>query len=164
MHALGIIPSIQPTHATSDMKYAEERLGPQRTRDEASRMRSLWPLGPVLGSDFPVEPPDPFQGVYAAVARRSPHTGNGADGNSTAPWHPEEALLLHQAIDGFSKAPAYAAFLDGKAGAIREGAFADWLVLDRPTSAYDLESYRAMKVKETWVGGRRVYARDGDGS
>ncbi|KAJ4408205.1 hypothetical protein N0V85_004276, partial [Neurospora sp. IMI 360204] len=62
---LGIIPSIQPTHATSDMAYAESRLGPERTRTEAYRMRSLihdLNVQPVLGSDFPVEPPNPFEG------------------------------------------------------------------------------------------------------
>ncbi len=161
MDILGIIPSIQPTHATSDMKYAETRLGPSRTREEAYRMRSLWNLQPVLGSDFPVEPPDPFQGIYAAVTRRSPHTGKGVNGSSSG-WHPEEALLLEQAFEGFTRGPAHGAFLEGKAGIIQEGAFADWVVLDRPTGAYDIEEYRNMRVKETWVAGRRVYAREDD--
>jgi len=159
MDLLGIIPSIQPTHATSDMKYAETRLGKQRTQTEAYRMKSLLHLKPVLGSDFPVEPPDPFQGIYAAVARKSPHTGKGADGGGDS-WYPEEALSLSEAFGGFTRGPAYGAFVEGKAGVIEEEAFADWVVLDRPTSAYELESFRELKVKETWVGGKRVYARD----
>lgn len=75
MTDLGIIPSIQPTHATSDMSYAKSRLGVNRTTTEAYRMRSLLLLRPVLGSDFPVEPASIFEGMYAAVARRSPRTG-----------------------------------------------------------------------------------------
>ncbi|KJR81346.1 amidohydrolase family protein [Sporothrix schenckii 1099-18] len=160
IHALGILPSIQPTHATSDMAYAARRLGPARTRDEAYRMRSFFRDAllppPVLGSDFPIEPPDPFQGIYAAVARRSPHTGLSANG-TTEPWYPAEALTLHEALVGFTQGPAYGAFLDGRAGVIQPGALADWVVLDRPLAEYDLEELRSMKVRETWVGGTRVY-------
>ncbi|KAH7148738.1 amidohydrolase family-domain-containing protein [Dactylonectria macrodidyma] len=158
IHALGILPSIQPTHATSDMKYALDRLGPERLVNSAYRMRSLLPAGPVLGSDFPVEPPNPFQGIYAAVARRSPATGRGADGGPDG-WHAEEALSLDQALWGFTRAPAYGAFLEGRAGLIREGALADWVVLDRPLDSLDVEDLRTLAVKETWVGGKRVYLR-----
>ena len=160
MRSMGIIPSIQPTHATSDMKYAELRLGEERTREEAYRMRSLLDLRPVLGSDFPVEPPDPFQGIYAAVARRSPHTGKGADGSEES-WYPDEALSLIQALEGFTQGAAYGAFLEGHAGVIQVGALADWVVLDQPLGEYELEDFRDLRVKETWVGGNRVYARDG---
>ena len=169
IHALGIVPSVQPTHATSDMAYAELRLGPGRTRDEAYRMRSFvrrhspdftTPISiPVLGSDFPIEPPDPFQGIYAAVARRSPHTGKSTNGTDD-PWYPQEALSLDDALVGFTKGPAYAAFLDGQAGVIQAGAFADWVVLDRPLGEYSLDELRSIKVRETWVAGRRVYARE----
>jgi predicted amidohydrolase YtcJ len=158
MHELGIIPSIQPTHATSDMKYAETRLGSHRTKTEAYRMRSLQDLIPVLGSDFPVEPPDPFQGIFAAVTRRSPHTGLGADGAAEG-WHMDEALSLDQALDGFTKGAAYGAFLEHRAGIIREGAMADWVVLDRPLEMMDINELRNLKVRETWVAGRRVYPR-----
>jgi predicted amidohydrolase YtcJ len=162
IHALGIVPSIQPTHATSDMAYAARRLGPERTRDEAYRMRSFFHNGlppPVLGSDFPIEPPDPFQGIYAAVARRSPHTGLNANGTAE-PWYPDEALSLHEALVGFTQGPAYGAFLEGRAGVIQPGALADWVVLDRPLAEYDLEELRSMKVRETWVGGTQVYRRE----
>ncbi|KAH7149493.1 amidohydrolase family-domain-containing protein [Dactylonectria estremocensis] len=158
IHALGILPSIQPTHATSDMKYALDRLGPERLANSAYRMRSLLPASPVLGSDFPVEPPNPVQGIYAAVARRSPATGRGADGGPEG-WYAEEALSLDQALWGFTRAPAYGAFLDGRAGVIREGALADWVVLDRPLDSYDVEDLRTLTVKETWVAGKRVYVR-----
>ncbi|KAL8418595.1 hypothetical protein RB594_001990 [Gaeumannomyces avenae] len=162
MRRLGIIPSVQPTHATSDMKYAELRLGQERTEHSAYRMSSFLAIGPIiLGSDFPVEPADPFQGIYAAVARRSPHTGRGADGSEN-PWHPEEALTPDQALAGFTTGPAYGAFLEGRAGVIQKGALADWVVLDKPLESYGIDELRTLKVRETWVGGRRVYSRDGD--
>ncbi|KAI9167646.1 putative amidohydrolase YtcJ [Paramyrothecium foliicola] len=160
LHAIGIIPSIQPTHATSDMKYALDRLGKQRLQSEAYRMRSILDAKPVLGSDFPVEPADPFQGIYAAVARKSPHTGLGAGGSEEG-WHTEEALDLDQALWGFTRGVAHGAFLEDKAGIIREGAFADWVVLDEPLEqGMDVEKLRNIRVRETWVGGRRVYARE----
>lgn len=160
MRRTGIVPSIQPTHATSDMAYAERRLGPERTRAEAYRMRSLLLQGlrPVLGSDFPVEPPNPFEGLYAAVTRKSPRTGAGPPGQE-AGWHVEEALSLEQALDGFTRGVAWGGFMEGKAGVIREGAFADWVVLDKDIGKVDVEELRRLKVRETWVGGRRVYKR-----
>ncbi|OHE95581.1 amidohydrolase [Colletotrichum orchidophilum] len=159
IHDIGIIPSIQPTHATSDMKYAELRLGAERTKREAYRMRSLLDAHPILGSDFPVEPPNPFQGIYAAVARKSPHTGYGVNGSEDG-WHTEEALSLDEALLGFTKGPAYGAFMEGRAGLIKVGALADWVVLDQPLEDLDLDELRELKVKETWVGGKQVYSRD----
>ncbi|KAF2494082.1 amidohydrolase 3 [Lophium mytilinum] len=158
MLEMGIIPSIQPTHATSDMAYAETRLGPQRTKEEAYRMRSLLPLNPVLGSDFPVEPANIFQGLFAAVTRRSPHTGLGADGDEKG-WYADETLTLEEALKGFTLGPAHAAFLEGKAGAIEVGGFADWIVLDEPLEEMDIDELRSVKVRETWVAGKLVYRR-----
>lgn len=160
IHAIGIIPSIQPTHATSDMAYAELRLGHERTVTEAYRMRSLLDLNPVLGSDFPVEPADPFQGLYAAITRRSPHTGKSPDGFPNG-WYAEEALTLDQAIRGFTLGPAYGGFMEKKAGVLQPGAFADWIVIDKPLEELEsVEKLRAFKVRETWVGGKRVFKRD----
>lgn len=162
IHALGILPSIQPTHATSDMKYALDRLGQHRLSTEAYRMKSIIAAHPILGSDFPVEPPNPFQGMYAAMARKSPHTGLGYNGSSDG-WHTEEALNLDETLWGFTGATAHGAFLDGKAGVIREGAFADWVVLDKPLEELSVDDFRGLKVKETWVAGRRVYRRPEQG-
>ncbi|KAF2124565.1 amidohydrolase 3 [Dothidotthia symphoricarpi CBS 119687] len=152
---LGIIPSIQPTHATSDMGYAESRLGKQRTAQEAYRMRSLLSLRPVLGSDFPVEPPSILEGMYAAITRRSPRTGLDPNGSKTG-WYPEETITLGQALEGFTVNAAYGAFLEGKAGIIKPGAYADWVVLDESLETTDL---RKATIRETWVGGKRVYLR-----
>lgn len=159
--ALGIIPSIQPTHATSDFKYAQDRLGAGRLRSSAYRMRSLLPARPSLGSDFPVEPPNPFEGIYAAVTRRNPHTGKGPSAaDPDLGFLPDEILSLRETLLGFTRSPAYAAFLEAKAGVIREGAFADWVVLDEPLDRLSFEDLRTLKVKETWVAGRRVYSSD----
>ncbi len=158
MFELGIIPSIQPTHATSDMAYVESRLGAQRTADEAYRMRSLLPLGPVLGSDFPVEPASIFEGIYAATTRRSPRTGLDASDGKVG-WYPEETLTVEDALKGFTINPAYGAFLESKAGVIQDGAWADWVVLDEPLEGMDLEDLRKVTVRETWLGGKLVYRR-----
>lgn len=158
MHALGIIPSVQPTHATSDMSYAEIRLGKERTTKEAYRMRSLLDVNPVLGSDFPVEPPNPFQGIYSAVTRKNPHTGQSPEGYANG-WYAEESLDLDQAIRGFTDGPAHGGFMRGKAGVIRRGSYADWVVLDQPLETLDIEDLRSLKVRETWVAGRIVYNR-----
>ncbi|KAK0701469.1 amidohydrolase 3 [Apiosordaria backusii] len=163
MRELGIIPSIQPTHATSDMAYAEERLGKERIEKEAYRMRSIWDVGPpVLGSDFPVEPPNPFEGVYAAVTRKNPHTGMGPPGWENGWYREQEGLSVEQAFDGFTRGPAKAAFWEQMAGVIREGGFADWVVLDEDVLKVGEEDIRFLKVRETWVAGRRVYSRDGE--
>ncbi|KAG5941515.1 hypothetical protein E4U53_007392 [Claviceps sorghi] len=113
-----------------------------------------------LTIDFPVEPPNPFHGIYAAVTRKNPATGRGLD---AAPhgWHTEEALTLDQALWGFTGATAYGAFLDRRAGLIREGAFADWIVLDRPMEDMSVDDLRTLTVKETWVAGEKVYERAG---
>jgi predicted amidohydrolase YtcJ len=156
MFAMGIIPSIQPTHATSDMSFAEARLGPSRTANEAYKMHSFLSLRPVLGSDFPVEPPNPLHGMYAAVTRRSPWTGSGKDGSNEG-WHKEEALNMAMALEGFTKSTAWGAFLEDKAGVIQEGAWADWVVLDSPFDTMQPEDLLKARVMETWVGGKQVF-------
>ena len=159
--SLGIIPSIQPTHATSDMSFARHRLGQSRMLSEAHRLRSLLGAHPVLGSDFPVEEPNPFQGIYAAITRRNPHTGEGERGDN-AGWLPEESLSLSDALNGFTTNVARGGFMEGLAGAIQVGAYADWVVLDKPLDGYVVDDFRSLRVKETWVGGKKVYSRDND--
>jgi hypothetical protein len=163
---MGIIPSIQPTHATSDMAYALDRLGAERLSHSAYRMASFFPSsaeyangkypGPVLGSDFPVEPPDPFQGMYAAVTRLNPATGKSPSGDGG--WYPEESLTVEQALHGFTRNAAYGWFQEEKSGSIKVGNWADWVVVDRGIfEDKSGKSLRDVRVKETWVGGRKVY-------
>lgn len=121
-------------------------------------MRSLLPLNPVLGSDFPVEPASIFEGIYAAMTRRSPRTGLDPSGGKTG-WYPQETITLWEALNGFTTNPALGAFLEGQAGVIQKGAFADWVVLDEPLQQVEVESLRTLRVRETWVGGKCVYKR-----
>ncbi|KAI5803605.1 amidohydrolase family-domain-containing protein [Peziza echinospora] len=170
MKRLGILASVQPTHATSDSAYAEARLGGERTRERAYRLRG-WTeglprggRGPVLGSDFPVESWDPRMGIYAAVTRRDPY--GGGEGEA---WHPEETLTARQALEGFTAGVAYAGWSEGRAGQISPGSWADWVVLGydetpgepRVGPRFWEEGWagdvRMLSVKETWVAGRKVY-------
>ncbi|KAF2006292.1 amidohydrolase 3 [Amniculicola lignicola CBS 123094] len=160
MADIGIIPSIQPTHATSDMHYAESRLGHKRMEEEAYLMRSLLPLRPILGSDFPVEPANPFAGIYAAVTRRSPQTGLDANGGTTG-FIPGETITLEDALEGFTRNAAHGAFSEGRVGSIEKGAWADWVVLDESIETIGEEEIRKLTVKETWIGGKQVYHRAG---
>lgn len=112
---------------------------------------------PVLGSDFPVEPPNPFHGMYAAVTRLSPATGSSPSGPGG--WHPEEKLSIEQALSGFTKNVAYGWFKEDRGGAIDVGKWADWVVVNTDVLADKSgEALRDVKVRETWMGGRRVYS------
>ncbi|KAG0634903.1 amidohydrolase family-domain-containing protein [Tuber brumale] len=163
--SMGIIPSIQPTHATSDMAYALSRLGSERLAGSAYRMKSFYNAGlpVILGSDFPIEPPSPFAGIYAAMTRRSPEDGSSE--NNTCPecgWYPEEKITLQEALSGFGANVAWGGFMDGRGvGELKVGGRADWIVLDRDIWAVGEEGIRDAKVLETWVAGRRVWTTEG---
>ncbi|RDL35964.1 uncharacterized protein BP5553_06576 [Venustampulla echinocandica] len=161
---LGIIPSIQPTHATSDMAYALSRLGESRLSHSAYRMRSLVPPvpppsrypGPVLGSDFPVEPADPFAGMFAAVRRLSPSTHTSPSGENG--WYPEERLSIEQALRGFTENAAYGWFKEGKMGGIQVGMLADWVLIDEDIMGDETGwTLTKLETRETWVGGQKVF-------
>ncbi|RDX44094.1 hypothetical protein OH76DRAFT_1409460 [Lentinus brumalis] len=156
---LGIINSVQPTHATADMWYAESRLGPERIKGayayrtllEHSRSGVL-----PLGSDFPVEDINPLFGFYAAVARLN-HKGDSPHGNSG--WYPSERLTRFQALKGMTLDAAYAAFAEDTLGSLAPGKRADFVVLDHDimdeTAPFD-EILEA-KVKATFVDGKVAY-------
>ena len=148
------------------MVYALSRLGPDRLSHSAYCMSSLFPSslqynsskypGPVLGSDFPVEPPNPFHGMYAAVTRLNPVTGSSPSGD--AGWYPEESLTIEQALYGFTRNAAYGWFQEENTGTIQVGKWADWVVIDR--NVYHDQSGKSLRdvvVKETWMGGRKVH-------
>ncbi len=149
-----VIASVQPTHATSDKAMAGARLGEARLAG-AYAWRALVDSGAriALGSDFPVEPPNPFFGLHAAVTRQD-RTGNPPGG-----WRADQALSLREALAGFTTGAAYAGFAEDKVGRLAPGLWADLLLLDRdPFTIPPSELWRT-QVLETWVGGRRVFTK-----
>ncbi|MEM6639618.1 MAG: amidohydrolase family protein [Pseudomonadota bacterium] len=149
---LGVIASMQPTHATSDMNMAEDRLGAGRIVG-AYAWRSLLDQGTVIaaGSDFPVELSNPFHGLHAAIARKD------ANGMPKDGWYANEAMTRPEALTAYTLAAAYAAHQEGDVGSLEPGKWADFLVLDRNIMRVPAADIRNTQVKETWIAGARVY-------
>jgi predicted amidohydrolase YtcJ len=148
----GIISSMQPTHATSDMYWAEARLGAERAKG-AYAWRTVLNAGGrlALGSDFPVEAVNPFFGLYAAVTRQD-QKGWPAGG-----WHPMEKLTLAEAIRGFTSDAAYAAFEETSRGTIEVGKLADFTIVEGDLFAMPATELYKTKVRYTIVAGEVVY-------
>ena len=149
----GIIASMQPTHQTSDRLMAETRLGPNRLAG-AYAWQTVLKSGAriAFGSDFPVESPNPFPGLAAAVSRQDVH------GQPPGGWRPAERLSFAQALDAFTRGAAYAGFAEDRIGSLTPGKWADFIILDRDPTRVDAQSLAATKVLETWVAGRRVWS------
>ena len=152
LHVLGVLASMQPTHCTSDMPWAPERLGTERLRG-AYAWRSIVDTGVVLaaGSDFPVEDPEPVLGLYAAVTRKPIDGTHGA-------WSPAERLGREEALAAFTAAPAYASGDLHRLGTLTTGKLADFVVFDRNLVTCDPEDLLLAKARLTVVEGRAVWA------
>ena len=150
----GIIASMQPIHQTSDRLMAEKRLGPDRL-DGAYAWQSIIKSGARLafGSDFPVESPNPFPGLAAAVSRQD------MNGQPPGGWLPEERVSFEQALAGFTRGAAYAGFAEEKIGALEPGKWADFILVDRDVSKVDPQALARTQVLETWVAGKKVWER-----
>jgi predicted amidohydrolase YtcJ len=149
---LGVIPSMQPTHQTSDMRWAEARVGPQRIRG-AYAWRSLLNTGVVIpsGTDFPVEEVNPLLTFHAAVTRQDPT--NWPVGG----WYPEQKMTREEALQSMTIWPAYAGFQESMLGSLTPGKYADFVVLDRDIMRIRDTEILATRVISTWIGGKRVY-------
>jgi predicted amidohydrolase YtcJ len=149
---LGVIPSMQPTHQTSDMGWAEVRVGPQRIRG-AYAWRSLLNTGVVIpsGTDFPVEEVNPLLTFHAAVTRQDP--GNLPPGG----WYPDQKMTRQEALQSMTIWPAYAGFQESVLGSLTPGKYADFVVLDRDIMRVPDTELLGTRVVSTWIGGRRVY-------
>ena len=152
---LNMIASMQPTHATSDMNMVENRIGPERIKGGYA-WRKLLDSGAVIagGSDFPVELPNPFYGLHAAVTRQD--RNNLPAGG----WYAGEALSRAEALRSFTLDAAYAAHQEDRFGSLEPGKWADFIILDRDYFAIPSDQIDDIQVLETWVAGERVYRRD----
>ena len=148
----GIIPSMQPTHATSDMNMAEDRIGAERLKGAYAWQTFLAQGSRIaFGSDFPVELANPFHGLHAAVTRQS------GQGKPDEGWIPQERVSLVQALRGFTLDAAYAAFQEESVGTLEVGKKADFILLDRDIFDIEPRLIRDTQVLQTWVNGERKY-------
>jgi predicted amidohydrolase YtcJ len=148
---LKVIASMQPSHQTTDMRWAEERVGPERLKGAyawATMLKNGVHL--AFGTDYPVEPISPFRGLYACVTRERPEGGpkNG--------WEPQEKISLEDCIRGYTSGSAYAQFEEGKKGELKTGEYADFIVLSNDLTKIPPAQFVETRVLRTVVGGRLV--------
>lgn len=147
---LELIMSMQPCHLLTDMNWAEQRLGPERSKNSyawKSALENKLPL--AFGTDYPVEPLTPFRGIYAAITRK-----NEA---GTKEYYPQEKLTIDQAIAAYTRGSAFADFSDHDKGTLAPGMLADFVVLDRDITKVAPEEILKTRVLRTVVGGKTVY-------
>lgn len=151
---LGVIPSMQGSHQTSDMYWVPERLGYARALG-AYAWRSLLETGVVVpnGSDFPVESPNPLISFHAFVTRQD------AAGFPAGGWMPAQRTTREEALLSMTLWPAYASFMEKETGSITPGKYADFVVLDRDIMTVPAEQILGTEVLRTVIGGETVYER-----
>lgn len=151
---LGVIASMQATHATSDMNMAEDRIGAERL-EGAYAWRALVDSGAILanGSDFPVELANPMHGLYASVTLQS------RAGLPEGGWHAEKGLSREETLHSFTLAAAFAAHQEDRLGSLEPGKWADFIVVDRDYFTIPASDIDDIQVVQTWVGGEMVYER-----
>jgi len=151
--SLQVIASMQPSHQTTDMRWAESRVGPDRIKG-AYAWNSIQKFGARLafGTDYDVEVISPFRGLYACVTRELP------DGGPAGGWQPQEKISLADCIRAYTSGSAYAEFMEGKKGELKAGELADFIVLSNDLTKIPTSQFTKTTVLMTIVGGRTVYA------
>jgi hypothetical protein len=149
---LQLIASMQPTHATSDMNMAEDRIGRERL-EGAYAWRSFLDQGTRIagGSDFPVESPNPFYGLHAAVTRTD------RDNRPPGGWHPEQGMTLIEAFRAFTLDAAFAQHQEKTLGSLEPGKWADFILIDRNLFKIPPRDIWKIRVVQTWLAGNRVH-------
>jgi predicted amidohydrolase YtcJ len=152
---LQAIASMQPSHETSDMRWAEQRVGPERVKGAyAWATMEKFGIRLAFGTDYDVEPITPFRGLYACVTRELP--AGGPQGG----WQPQEKISLDDCIRAYTSGSAYGEFMEGKKGELKAGEFADFIVLSKDLTKVEPSEYGGTKVLRTVVGGRTVYSSE----
>lgn len=150
--SLGVIASMQPTHATSDMPWVQDRIGPQRIKGAYAWQRFRASGARLaLGSDFPVESADPRLGLYAAVTRQD------RAGQPPGGWFPDQRLTVVEALRGFTADAAYAGHDEDEVGRLAPGLRADFVVLDEDPMASPAAGLDELHIRSTWVDGKPVF-------
>ncbi len=151
---LHVIASMQPSHQSNDMRWAEQRIGPERVKG-AYAWNSLQKAGATLafGTDYDVESINPFNGLYACVTRELP------EGGPAGGWQPQEKISLEDCIRAYTSGSAYAQFEDGKKGELKIGEYADFILLSRDVTKAAPKDILNIEVLQTVVGGRTVYQK-----
>jgi predicted amidohydrolase YtcJ len=149
---LGVIPSMQPTHCTTDMRWVYARVGRERARG-AYAWASLLKTGARIaaGSDFPVESHNPFPGLYAAITRQN------AAGEPPGGWHPEQRMTRTEALRAFTLDAAHAAFEEDRKGSLSPGKLADFVIIDRDVMTCEPKRILETRALKTIIGGETVY-------
>ena len=149
---LKVIASMQPSHQTTDMRWAEDRIGSERIKG-AYAWNTMLKNGVSLafGTDYPVEPISPFRGLYACVTRERP------EGGPRKGWEPQEKISLEDCIRAYTSGSAYAQFEEGKKGELRVGEYADFLILSDELTKIPPSQYTKVRVLRTVVGGKTMY-------
>ena len=152
---LGVIASMQPTHCTSDMSWAEKRVGPERIKG-AYAWRSVLKTGAhvPISSDFPGETLNPFYGIYAAVTRQD------AQGKPDGGWYPEQRMTIQEALRGYTIEAAYAEFEEKDKGSIETGKLADLVVISKNPTAIPPKELLQINVLMTFINGKLVYTAE----
>ncbi len=152
---LGVIASMQPAHCTSDMAWAETRIGPERIKG-AYAWRSVLKTGAhvPISSDFPGETLNPFYGIYAAVTRQDPQ------GKPEGGWYPEQRMTLEEAMRGYTIEAAYAEFEEKQKGSIEQGKLADLIVISQDPLAIAPKELLRIIVLKTFISGKLVYSAE----